>query len=58
MEDIERNNGKDQPYFMGEELMDLINVKNEADTPDHQRAQWNKEDATVLISDNWDLWIA
>ena len=29
MEDIERNNGKDQPYFMDEELLDIVDLKNE-----------------------------
>ena len=29
VEDMECNNGKDKPYFMDEELMDLMKLKNE-----------------------------
>ena len=28
VEDLERNNGKDKPYFMNQNLMTLLNVKN------------------------------
>ena len=29
MEDTERNNGKDKPYFMDQDLLDLTDLKNE-----------------------------
>ena len=51
MEDIERNDGKDQPYFMGEELLDVMNLKNEVDTPDHARVPDRKEEAAVLVDE-------
>ena len=28
MEDLERNNGHDKPYFMSKKLMKLLNAKN------------------------------
>ena len=28
VEDLERNNGHDEPYFMSKNLMKLLNVKN------------------------------
>lgn len=28
MEDLERNNGQDKPYFMSKNLMKLLNAKN------------------------------
>ena len=28
VEDLERNNGHDKPYFMSKKLMKLLNVKN------------------------------
>ena len=28
VEDLERNNGKDKPYFMSKKLMKLLNAKN------------------------------
>ena len=28
MEDLERNNGRDKPYFMSKQLMKLLNVRN------------------------------
>ena len=28
MEDVERNNGHDKPYFMSKELMKLLHAKN------------------------------
>ena len=34
MEDLERNNGRDRPYFMSKRLMNLLNVKNKVDQPD------------------------
>ena len=34
VEDLERNNGKDRPYFMSKKLMKLLNVKNKVDQPD------------------------
>ena len=33
MEDLERNNGYDKPYFMTDELKSLLNVDNK-DSPD------------------------
>ena len=32
VEDLERNNGKDKPYFMSKTLMKLLNVKNKEQT--------------------------
>lgn len=29
VEDMERNNGRDKPYFVDQDLLDLINLKNE-----------------------------
>ena len=48
VEDAERNNGKDQPYFMDEELLDVMNFKNETDAPDHPSAP---EEAAVLVDE-------
>ena len=38
VEDLERNNGQDKPYFMNENLMSLLNVKNKEQT-----------DSTVMV---------
>ena len=36
VEDLERNNGFDKPYFMNKELQNILGVKNKAqDHPDH-----------------------
>lgn len=51
MEDAERNNGKDRPYFMDEDLLDVMNFKNEEDTPDHARVPDRKEEAAVLVDE-------
>ena len=32
VEDLERNNGQDKPYFMSKTLMKLLNVKNKEQT--------------------------
>ena len=32
VEDLERNNGQDKPYFMSKNLMSLLNVKNKEQT--------------------------
>ena len=32
VEDLERNNGQDKPYFMNKNLMRLLNVKNKEQT--------------------------
>ena len=32
VEDLERNNGQDKPYFMNKNLMHLLNVKNKEQT--------------------------
>lgn len=34
VEDLERNNGQDRPYFMSKKLQSLLNVKNKVDQPD------------------------
>ncbi len=38
MEDLERNNGKDKPYFMSKNLMKLLHARNQkyegTDAPD------------------------
>ena len=35
MEDLERNNGVDKPYFMNKELQNILGVKNKGcDLPD------------------------
>ena len=39
MEDVERNNGKDKPYFMDQDLLDLMKLKNER----------GKEEETELV---------
>lgn len=44
MEDLERNDGKEQPYFMDEKLRDLVHVKN-IDTVTHKG---KREDETEL----------
>ena len=31
VEDMERNNGEDKPYFVDQDLLDLINLKEEED---------------------------
>ena len=31
VEDLERNNGQDKPYFMSKKLMSLLNVKNKTE---------------------------
>jgi len=41
VEDSERNNGKDKPYFMSPELRKIINVKNEV-TPDEVQRRKNE----------------
>ena len=51
MEDIERNNGKDQPYFMGEELLDVMHLKNEKDTTDHELVQVGGQEAAALVDE-------
>ena len=30
VEDIERNNGKDKPYFMDEDLLDIMGLENQS----------------------------
>ena len=39
VEDVERNNGKDKPYFMDQDLLDLMKLKNER----------GKEEETALV---------
>lgn len=34
MEDLERNNGYDKPYFMSDKLKKLLNVDNKVEHPD------------------------
>ena len=34
VEDLERNNGQDKPYFMSKNLMSLLNVKNKTEQSD------------------------
>ena len=34
VEDLERNNGRDKPYFMSKKLMKLLNAKNEKNGTD------------------------
>lgn len=46
VEDVERNNGKDQPYFMDEELLDLMDLKNK----DHRRSVAQDEEDTALVT--------
>ena len=48
MEDSERNNGKDKPYFMSPELRKIIDVKNEI-TPDE--VQRRKKNENVQMTD-------
>ena len=46
MEDTERNNGKDKPYFMDQDLLDLTDLKNE------------KGEETALVEEtNEEMWI-
>ena len=48
MEDSERNNGKDKPYFMTPELRKIINVKNEVTPEDVQQ---RKQDQNMHMTD-------
>ena len=46
VEDQERNNGKDKPYFMSDELKKIINVKNVVTPEDVERSK-RKNDVEV-----------
>jgi len=48
VEDSERNNGKDKPYFMSPELRKIINVKNET-TP--EEVQQRKQNENMRMTD-------
>ena len=50
MEDQERNNGKDKPYFMSDELKKIINVKNQVTPEDVERSK-NKKGQNVELQD-------
>ena len=49
MEDQERNNGKDRPYFMSDELKKIINVKNQVTPEDVERSK--RKDKNVELTD-------
>jgi len=51
VEDVERNNGKDQPYFMDEKLLDLMGLKNEATpaSPHYRQHTTEDEDDDVQL---------
>ena len=53
MEDQERNNGKDRPYFMSDELKKIINVKNQVTPEDVERSK--RKDKNVELTDIWKL---
>ncbi|XP_065916951.1 choline transporter-like protein 2 isoform X2 [Dysidea avara] len=46
LEDLERNNGKDQPYFMDPSLQKLMDLHNEMNPPSPQR---HGSDETALV---------
>ena len=50
VEDQERNNGKDRPYFMSDELKKIINVKNQVTPEDVERSR-NKKNRNVELED-------
>ena len=50
VEDQERNNGKDKPYFMSDELKKIINVKNQVTPEDVERSK-NKNSSNVELQD-------
>ena len=45
VEDLQRNNGVDKPYFMTEELMGVLGVKNKLQDP-HEGQTLVMEDIT------------
>lgn len=51
VEDIERNNGKDKPYFMDEDLLDVMGMEN-------QSGQIQDGEKTTLVSQKDDeMWL-
>ena len=49
VEDQERNNGKDKPYFMSDELKKIINVKNQVTPEDVERSK--QKDKNIELTD-------
>ena len=59
MEDLERNNGKDKPYFMSKKLMKLLHAKNKknkkdkgGDAPDGDGEEVIELDENIHVWDN------
>ena len=46
MEDLERNNGKDRPFFMTKELRKIMDVKNEESHP--MEVNWKLETGSPI----------
>ena len=42
VEDLERNNGQDKPYFMSKKLMKLLNVKNKTESSSGQEVEMSR----------------
>lgn len=52
VEDQERNNGKDKPYFMSDELKKIINVKNQVTPEDVERSKQKDKNIELTDVDN------
>ena len=52
VEDQERNNGKDKPYFMSDELKKIINVKNQVTPDDVERSKQKDKNIELTDVDN------
>ena len=48
MEDSERNNGEDRPYFMDPSLLKLMNLHNEKRSPSPSTEHHGSEEAALV----------